>query len=159
MKEGLDLLAISRRRQKRWGKKRKKMTFTLNFGSNPNKTCAKIWKDLCLADFDEGRVDISKDTVDHFLLALFFLRHNDTEDDRTNRFDVCENVIRDMAWYFMDKIRAHKHLKIVWDEARYSKNKNHCSLCTCIIGRGPKTMVNIAPSKRMRRFQRDSLTV
>jgi hypothetical protein len=110
MRQGLELAGFDHRRINSSGRVGNYRRFKAWYGSSPI-VYAQIWEDLLTTEIAEARIR-PKDDLDHFLLALYFLRTYPTEANRSGIFKMCEKTVRKWTWYFAGKIAALKGQKV-----------------------------------------------
>ena len=91
----------------------KKDRFRGLYGSNPH-VVAQIWEDLQTTTFDEARIDLSRRNLLHFFWAMHFLRKYPKSLDAEQVWKVSENTYVKYSWYYVEKVRALKALKLGW---------------------------------------------
>lgn len=87
----------------------------VHFGSDAKAVC-QIWMDLQTTIISEAFVPKTKRNVKHYLMALHMLKLYPTEVQRESIFDISPSYGREWCWYFIEKIRALKASKIVWED-------------------------------------------
>lgn len=87
--------------------------FKTHFGCNQY-VAAAIFEDLQITQIDEARLDDHKISIHYFLQSLHFLYVYDTELRREPLFDQLPKILREWTWYYVEKIQALKHEKIVF---------------------------------------------
>ena len=90
--------------------------FKSAFGCN-QVVAAQIFEDLQVTANQEARLDENKISMFYFLQALNFLYRYDVEKEREPKFDRSPKTMREWVWYYVKKIAALKHEKIVFPEA------------------------------------------
>jgi hypothetical protein len=115
MQIGLEHGGYSERQINRAGLPLRYNRFKSWFGSHPV-VCAQIWEDLLTTDIIEARIRPTDD-LDHFLMALFFLKTYCTEHHRSGIFKLSEKSVRKGTWYFVGKMSALKGLKVSFAQA------------------------------------------
>jgi hypothetical protein len=110
MQKGLDHGGFSKRQINSAGPALKLDRFKSWFGSHPI-VCAQIWEDLLTTEIVEARI-LPTDDIDHFFMALYFLKVYCTEQLRSGMFNLGEKTVRKWTWYFVEKISALKALKV-----------------------------------------------
>jgi hypothetical protein len=119
LERGLVLRHVSVETQQRRHYKTNKQRFKSEFGAAPA-ACAKIWEDLQTTTVPEAKIDTKKCKLDHFLLAMNFIKMYPTEKQQANAFDKhgisSENTVRKWRWYFVERIKALAASKIKWPE-------------------------------------------
>ena len=118
---GLKLVKYTTQRIKQAKRKTNVERFVGHYGSTPE-VCAAIFEDLQKANVLEARIPASKINVNDFLMALHHLKRYPTELEREPIFDVSRKWGRDLCWYYIEKIRALKHEKIVWPEDNFGND-------------------------------------
>ena len=83
------------------------------FGSTPY-VCTLIWEDLQTTEILEARVEKKDINIEHFLMAMHFLKTYPKEYEREVAFDVSEKYGREKTWMWVEKIRGLKAEKVVW---------------------------------------------
>lgn len=115
--EGLKLVNFTEARIRRVKNKETNITrFKSHYGCNPV-VCAQIFEDLQTTRLDEARIAANKTNIHYFLAALHFLKVYETEERREPIFDRSPKTMREWVWYFVRKIQALKHEKIVFPES------------------------------------------
>jgi hypothetical protein len=110
---GLELAGFDRdRRQIRVNREQNVSRFKSHYGSEPI-VYAQIWEDLQTTTNLEACIDMKKADIDSFLLAIFFLKCYEVESLLAGRFKICEKTARAKIWYFVKKIQALKHEKVI----------------------------------------------
>ena len=69
-----------------------------------------------ITPIDEARLDENKISIEYFLQSLHFLYVYDTEKRREPKFDRSPKILREWTWYYVGKIQALKHEKIVFPQ-------------------------------------------
>jgi hypothetical protein len=110
LKEGLLLAGFSLKKQERQPKSNLK-DFKDRYGSSPIVLCC-IWEDLQTVDYELARVPKNKLNLKHYLQAHHFLKQYPTESEQKSMYQQRTQTMRDNVWYYVEKIRALKHLKI-----------------------------------------------
>lgn len=87
------------------------------FGVNPYVT-ARLCEDLQVTKIEDARVDRKDLNLDKLHWALHWLYRYPTETERESTWHKCANTVRDACWFYVAKIRALKHEKIVWPARR-----------------------------------------
>ncbi len=81
------------------------------YGLHPS-AVAQLCEDLQVTRIITARVDRLDVSKLHW--ALHFLYRYPTETERESTWHKCANTVRDACWYYVDKIRNLKQMKIVW---------------------------------------------
>lgn len=115
LRYGLELLGYSVERQRRVCRATNLHRFKSQYGSIP-KVYNAMWVDLQTTEIEEARIDLSTDSLDMYLMAIYLLRKYPTEDDLEPLFDICAKTGRKWSWYFVRKFAALKDKKITWPE-------------------------------------------
>ncbi|CAB9525015.1 hypothetical protein SEMRO_1617_G286340.1 [Seminavis robusta] len=116
LQHGMKLIGWNERQLRRKSKKRWRkwcILFAADFGAKPHVVC-QIWEDLQTTALKEAYLHPNQRNLDQFLYALHFLKAYPTEKQRQNKWHVCDRLLRDSGWFFVERIAALKELKIVW---------------------------------------------
>lgn len=100
-------------------KRAKAKTNRERFESHYGVTCTiavRVFHDLQQTAFDDARVDGSEINLDHFLMALYFLKLYPKEAQIEALFDLSPKWARMKIWRYAKAIQALKQEKIVWPE-------------------------------------------
>lgn len=92
--------------------------FRKKYGLEPY-VAVLVWEDLQTKKDYEARNPKEKLSPRYFLMALHTLRKYPTEKDREAAWDVSAKTGREWVWYYLRKIQALKHQKIVWPPATF----------------------------------------
>ena len=113
---GLRLVNYTHSRINRVKKKKTNTTrFKSHFGCNQF-VVAQVFEDLQTSDNDEARLDKEKISIKYLLVTLNFLYDYQTELKREPIFDLSPKTLREWVWYYVPKLQALKHEKIVFPE-------------------------------------------
>lgn len=117
LRQGLLLLNIDEDRQSRRQRSANVDDFKAHFGPHPLHA-AKVWRELLTCANSCPAAYINPDTaeLDAFFYGLHFLRCYTRERERSSRFGVGLQTMREKSWYYVKKIAALKTLKIVWPQ-------------------------------------------
>jgi len=91
----------------------KKDRFRGHFGSDPH-VAAQIWEDLQTTTIELARVPPSQRNLEHFFWAMHFLKRYPKSIEAEQVWKVSENTYVDYSWYYVEKVRALKGLKLGW---------------------------------------------
>lgn len=127
MSIGLGLMGFPPERQQRVKRSTNLADFQAFFGVHPL-VVAKIWEDLqsttvALTPTAPAQIQASPPwlkngmvTIHNFLHAFHFLKRYPTETERKGTTGYCKVTLRLWCWYFVERIRALKTVKIVWPQ-------------------------------------------
>ena len=113
--QGLTLLGWKEERLRKRKDATNQQQYTGMYGVNPC-VSAQICEDLQTTQIASARIE--RIVVDKLHWALHFMYRYPTETERESQWKKCANTIRLACWYYIDKIRNLKHLKIVWPKFR-----------------------------------------
>ena len=113
LEQGLKLVHYSESRIDRAGVQSNTTRFKKHHGCNPS-VAARTFEDLQVIDHAEARLGRNKISSFYFLQSLNFLYVYEIEERREPIFDRSPKTLRKWLWYYVKKIAALKHLKIVW---------------------------------------------
>ena len=106
---GLNFLGFNPARTEKHAAKTNKNHFERAFGANAE-ACCTIFHDLQVLDI--GSAAIPKPKLDHFLLALHWLRRYPTEEANSGMSGLHEDTLRKWAWKYSTAIQALKAHKV-----------------------------------------------
>jgi len=110
------VLANHQERMARWQLDRLVRKFQIFYGCHP-KDCQRIWYALQQTTVAAARVPRSKLKLDYFLMAFYFLRTYETQEQIESKFPFCRETIDTWLWYYLlRKVQRLKEEKIVWPE-------------------------------------------
>jgi hypothetical protein len=112
MARALDLIGYDHKRQASVGREKNEFRFTRAFGSHPI-VYANLWEDLLKHDIKGAQERRKRMRVNHFLMTVHFLRKYPTEDDREALFNKCTDTVREQVWFYVERIRALKKIKVI----------------------------------------------
>jgi hypothetical protein len=113
--KGLRLVKFGSPRIKRARRKTNVKRFRKCFGGNPDAVLA-CWYDLQTTTVGGAFLEPQDRQIDKFLMALYHLRKYPTDEERERIFDLSPNWSRNWVWFILEKIRASKAQKIVWED-------------------------------------------
>ena len=118
LKHGLTLVGIDEQTQSRRLRSTCISDFKAHFGAHPVH-CAFTWRDLltCEQTCPEAYIAPANAEIDAFFYGLHFLRLYQSESVRAARFGVGKQTVREKSWFYVTKIAALKHVKIVLPDA------------------------------------------
>lgn len=87
--------------------------FVKKYGSKPI-VYSKIWLAFQQTTHDDARIEAKDLDLEYMLMSIYFLRKYRTYDDMESIFGPCQNTVRTWVWFYLGKISALKHDKIVW---------------------------------------------
>lgn len=87
--------------------------FKTHFGCNQI-VAVQIFEDLQTTEVDDARLDDNKISAKYFLISLNFLFVYETEDRKEPIFDLSQKTTREWVVYYVKKVQALKHEKIIW---------------------------------------------
>jgi hypothetical protein len=73
-----------------------------------------LWEDLVITPIDEARIDLDNDCLEHFFVAMFFLKTYSCEHIMAGLYKHSENAVRGYWHYYCAKVQALKDQVIVW---------------------------------------------
>jgi len=113
MQVGLKIAGMSTERQKRLRRKTLLCDFKACYGASPV-VLAAIWVDLQITPSEKDRINLRKKAVNlkNFLWSYEFLFQYKTEAQRKVSGGHTRKTLRRWCWYFVERIRALKILKI-----------------------------------------------
>jgi DDE superfamily endonuclease len=117
MQHGLLLLGWTERQLDRNSKRRREKHtawFKAEFGCS-GQVVAQIFEDLQTTDIQAARIDnAALEDASHLLYALAFMKSYPTEEQRQNKWHLCDRVLRDSGWDMLKRLQALKAKKIMW---------------------------------------------
>jgi DDE superfamily endonuclease len=120
LRHGLKLLGWTDEQLHRNSKnKRQKHTdwFKSDYGASPQ-VVAQIFEDLQTTTIASSRIhSASLHDVSHLLFTLNFLKVYPTDDQRQNKWHLCDKSLREHCWSMLLRLQALKATKIVWPTA------------------------------------------
>ena len=92
--------------------------FRSHFGADPD-VLAHIWEDLQTTSLPEANINRhftarKKKELKPFFAAMHFLKRHETENERERTWKRSKNTLRRDDWFYVDKIRALKTVKITF---------------------------------------------
>ena len=112
---GLKMVHFTDARIDRASLKTNTKRFKDHFGCN-QLVAAQMFEDLQVSKNAEARLDDDRINANYFLQALHFLYGYETEGKREPKFDLSHKTLRQHAWYYVQKISALKHEKIIFPD-------------------------------------------
>lgn len=111
LQRGLELLCgFDARRQCKVKLMTNQNRFRSHYGSEPI-VYAALWKTIQAQNVDQNANE-RKLKLDHFLMALFFLKCYPKESHLAGKFNVSEKTARDIVWFHVGKIQELKAIKV-----------------------------------------------
>ena len=115
MQLGLEIVHFTKKRISKSNNERNVHRFKVHFGCTPHVAC-EIFKDLQQTDIEQAFVPPGSRNIRHYLMALHMVKVYPTEIEREAVFDISPSHSREWCWFFIKKISALKHLKILWPD-------------------------------------------
>ena len=92
----------------------KKDRFRGLYGSDPH-VAAQMWADLQTTTVEAARIDPSKRNLQHYCWAMHFLKkYPNSSIEAEQMWKVSENTYVEHSWYYVQKLRALKAVKLCW---------------------------------------------
>ena len=94
---GLQLLGYSQKQIDRKSKRKHEKNnnrFRASFGIKPH-VAAQVWEDLQVTPIKKDKILPEKMSLEHFLIALHFIKRYPTEKERENTWHKCDRILRD----------------------------------------------------------------
>jgi DDE superfamily endonuclease len=117
MRHGLLLLGYKAEQLDRQSKhRREKHTamFKGDYGASPQ-VVARIFEDLQTTNIPSAKIHAANmNDASHLLYTLAFMKSYPTEQQRANKWHLCDRLLRDNGWDMMKRLQALKATKIVW---------------------------------------------
>lgn len=111
LKKGLVVARYKRKSVNKVKKATNLTRFESRYGANPA-VLAHVWEDLQRAPDPADRVPANKLNLDYFFMAWHFLKRYPEEFEREAQCGWHRDTCRDWGWYYVEKIRALKKLKV-----------------------------------------------
>ena len=117
LRRGLRSVGLDDQDQQRLSKETKVRKFKALFGKHPLH-CCRAWRDLQTTTIPGGCIDpYDTNAFVGFLAANNFLKCYASSDDvRATLFKMNEKTIRDLTWYYVDKLAKLRNIKIKFPE-------------------------------------------
>jgi hypothetical protein len=115
LRTGLNILHYTKKKIRRAKRARNLDRFKGHYGVLPVVVCELI-QDLQTELTGKFYIPRKKMVLQYLLMALHHLKRYPTELEREPLFDISFSQGRQWIWYFIERIRALKHLKIRWPD-------------------------------------------
>jgi hypothetical protein len=96
---------------KKGGKKLNNTRFRTEYGADPH-VIAQIWEDLQTTNIVEAKLPPNRRNLQHFLMAVHFLKRYPTQYQLGNLFHVSRDTIHNHYFYYVGLIQGLKKKKI-----------------------------------------------
>lgn len=117
MRHGLLLLGYKAEQLDRQSKRRREKhtaMFKGDYGASPQ-VVARIFEDLQTTNIPSAKIHAANmNDASHLLYTLAFMKSYPTEQQRANKWHLCDRLLRDNGWDMMNRLQALKATKIVW---------------------------------------------